>query len=163
MIDQNVLDALQEQYNRERKNGVAYEGAAAMFGEMGLDGFEAWCLREGAAELEHARAFYCHIQNVGGTPVVGSLSAPAAIDTGDGVALSAVALSIMTAILETEEANAGALSGIYKLGEPQTCAFLIDVIRDQSRDIGELSTLVGRVEYADDRDGLLTINSELRG
>lgn len=76
MLKTEVEDALNLQLNRETFSAYLYFSMAAWLGGRNLIGFSHWMYAQGIEELIHARKFYEHIQQRGGTVRLGAVAGP---------------------------------------------------------------------------------------
>lgn len=76
MIEKTVLDALNEQINKELFSSYLYLSMAAWFEEQNLPGFAHWMRLQAEEEREHAMKFYDHILERGGRVALKAIEAP---------------------------------------------------------------------------------------
>ena len=78
MIGKAMLDAMNEQINREMFSSYLYLSMAAHFEEKNLAGFAHWMRTQADEEREHAMKFYDFILDRGGKVALKAIAAPKA-------------------------------------------------------------------------------------
>ena len=76
MIGKPVLDAMNEQINKELFSSYLYLSMAAYFEDKNLAGFAGWMRNQSNEEREHAMKFYDFILERGGRVMLKAIDAP---------------------------------------------------------------------------------------
>jgi ferritin len=141
-MDNQVVSALQEQFNRERYNAQVYFAIADAMENMAYDGFAKFFRGQAQGELEHARKFAEFLISKRVNPEYMGLS---------GVSLSADSVvELARAAFNRELDTTRNLENLYTLADdnntPQVCAlldwFLVEQIEEEtwSADLLDLVT-----------------------
>jgi len=76
MLNKKIEKALNSQLNAEAYSGYLYWSMSAALEGMGLRGFAHWMRVQAGEELGHAKKFYGHIVERGGTVKLTAIDAP---------------------------------------------------------------------------------------
>ncbi len=76
MIDKQMEDALNVQFNKELASALIYAAMAADFSVKGFNGFARWMTLQAKEETSHAMKFYEFILDRGGRPVFSAMEKP---------------------------------------------------------------------------------------
>lgn len=71
-----VVEAMNEQINRELYSAYLYLSMAGWFDSQHLPGFASWFRVQAREELAHAERFFDHLIDRGCTPALGAIDAP---------------------------------------------------------------------------------------
>lgn len=138
-MDRIVLDALQEQFNRERGNREAYRIMANGLDAVNWPGSSAWMRKASDEEAGHADKFAGYIVDRNEVPRYDALPAPQPV-SGDDLVL------FFEAALALEMANTEKIKELYYASEQaedfQTCNFLIWAIDEQTKAERELTDIL---------------------
>ena len=157
-FSEDLLKALQEHLNLERKAHIAYFAAAIWCAERELKGFSKFFNVESKDEHEHAAHIGDYLISRGQTVELHHLDAPSQRwDT-------AADLMASSFLMETEVTTS--LQQIYALAErssdTRTTVFLDPLIEQQTQAEHQFAHLLGRVRFADQQAAaLLLIDQEL--
>lgn len=158
-MDKITLDALQEQFNRERANREAYRALAANLENVNWSGSAAFMLKASNEEADHADRFAAYIVDRGQAPRFDALPAPIFV-TGEDL------LPYFTAALALERANTEKIKEIHYAAEQgedtQTCVFLIWAIEEQTKAERELADIILMLNRLDN-NGRIFYDHELGG
>ena len=157
-FSEDLLKALQEHLNLERKAHVAYFAAAIWCAERELKGFSKFFNAESKDEHEHAAHIGDYLISRGQTVELHQLDAPSQRwDT-------AADLMASSFLMDTDVTTS--LQQIYALAErssdTRTTVFLDPLIDQQTKAEHQFAHLLGRVRFADQQAAaLLLIDQEL--
>ena len=76
MASQKILDALNQQLNKEMFSSYLYLSMAAYFDSKNLSGMSSWMRFQSEEEYEHAMKFYDFILRIGGEVKLTSINSP---------------------------------------------------------------------------------------
>ena len=76
MASQKILDALNQQLNKEMLSSYLYLSMAAYFDTKNLSGMSSWMRSQSEEEYEHAMKFYDFILRIGGEVKLTSIDSP---------------------------------------------------------------------------------------
>lgn len=76
MISQNMVDAINEQINKEMFSSYLYLSMSAYFGRIGLSGAAHWMGLQSKEENEHAMKLFSHVADRGGKVILKAIDAP---------------------------------------------------------------------------------------
>ena len=76
MISEKMVDALNDQVNKEMFSSYLYLSMSAYFDGKNLAGMSQWMKLQAQEEYDHAMKFYDYILRVGGTVKLGAIDAP---------------------------------------------------------------------------------------
>lgn len=76
MISEKMVDALNDQVNKEMFSSYLYLSMSAYFDGKNLAGMSQWMKLQAQEEYEHGMKFYDYILRVGGTVKLGAINAP---------------------------------------------------------------------------------------
>ena len=157
-MKQQLIDALQEQFNRERMNHAAYRALADQLDNMYWPGSSAWMRKSSDEEQAHADKFAAYMVDRNITPRYAPLEAPAALGETD-------LTRFFEAALELEQGNTESIKELYYVAQesedPQTCTFLIWALDEQTaaeRELTDYITMLRRLS----NDGMLVFDNELK-
>lgn len=127
-MDIDVTNRLQMQFNHERQNSQIYSCVSNCFKNQALDGFASYFMKQSEQELGHAQMVADFLISKRVAPNYAPLDA---VPLGNNPSpLEMAKLSYATEIGTTE-----ALQRIYSVAEasdePQVCAFLVDMLKEQ--------------------------------
>jgi ferritin len=139
MLSQLLIDALNQQYTRERQNAEAYEALAVSLEVAVWSGSAKFMQHAAQDERSHAKIIKRYLIDRLATPIVGALAQPVSLDAGHLPQAFRVAFVL-------EHNNTEALKELYYLAEneedPQTCVMLIPLLEEQTRSEGELNDII---------------------
>jgi ferritin len=75
-MKEKLVNALNEQVNKELYSAYIYQSMAAYFDSKNLEGFSAWMDVQAQEEMEHARKIYDFIQDRGGRVKLTAIAEP---------------------------------------------------------------------------------------
>ncbi|MGM0639814.1 MAG: ferritin [Thermotogota bacterium] len=75
-MKEKLVNALNEQVNKELYSAYIYQSMAAYFDSKNLEGFSAWMDVQAQEEMEHARKIYDFIQDRGGRVKLTAIDEP---------------------------------------------------------------------------------------
>ena len=151
-MDNDVKDGLQYQLNIERMNAQKYFYIASAMSNMAYDGFASFFTKQGHGELEHANKIAEFLISKRIQPEYCSLM---------GVNLPSNVAELTKEAFRTELTTTTDLSTLYQLaednGEPQVCAFLVDLLVEQVEEETWSADLMDLVSRADE-NGLIVLD-----
>ena len=164
MLTNEIINALQAQYNKERQNAVLYESLAACFAFMNLEGFEKFMHAQAADETGHARKFFDYLNELGQRPQPGPLAA-VTHELNAGIFGDTLTMFQMAYAAEIE--NKSAPETLAQLadesGDQTTEAFLNPLLTDQQSSIHEFEVWLTRLTIAQgDGAALLALDGGLQ-
>lgn len=105
MISQTLVEAINEQINKEMFSSYLYLSMSAYFDGIGLPGAAHWMSLQSKEEYEHAMKLYGHLSDRGGEIVLKAIAAP---QTKWGSPMAA-----FVEILEHEKFITGSINDLY--------------------------------------------------
>lgn len=158
-MDTILLDALQEQFNRERGNREAYRLFSVNLDSVNWPGFSKWMLNASNEEAEHADKFSTHIIDRNEVPRFDALEAPRVVSGADP-------LSYFNAALQLEKVNTEAINELYEqaeeLEDPQLCVFLNWAVEEQTKSERELMDIILMLQRLDN-NGRVVMDAQMGG
>ena len=156
MLSEKVLQALQDQMNKERMNAQQYAALAGYLDAENWPGFSKWMLKASEDELTHFHKFESYLIDRNAAPFYTALDVPIRLD-------GSVPLPLFEAALKLEQENTVSILALDELADEdmdeQTDTFLIWAIDEQTKSERELVDAIlelGRV----DATGLLILDRE---
>ena len=158
-MNEDVLKALQDQFNKERGNREAYRCMAETLESLNWEGAAKWMRKASNEEGEHADKFAGHIVDRNEVPRFDALGAPKSVGGDDLLSYFGVALTLeqdnTKSILALDE-----LAG--KKGDGQLKVFLIWAKEEQTRSERELFDIILMLSRLDNT-GRMVFTDELGG
>jgi len=158
MLNENVQNALNDQFNAEMYSSYLYLSMNAWFKSINLDGFANWMFQQAKEELVHAMKFYDFILQRGGRVV------PAAIDAPHNEWESPLAVFIET--LAHEQKVTGLINNLVDVANQEhdhaTHIFLQWFVTEQVEEEENAGGVLEQLKLiGDDKSGLFMIDREL--
>lgn len=145
MIDSDVIQALQEQFNKERENSQVYSYASNICKNTSFDGFAKFFMKQSQQELDHAQMVADFLISKRVAPAYKVL---------DAVGLSSSLPELTQSVYKLEISTTDALEELYRVAEAneeyQVCSFLVDMLKEQIEEelwSFDLADLVGKADY----------------
>ncbi len=153
-MDRIVLEALQEQFNRERINRETYRLMSANLDAVNWSQAASYMHKASNEEGEHADKFAGYLIDRNETPRYDPLPAPVSPNGDDLV-------PYFEAALMTEKANTEGIKNVHYAAEQaedaQTCVFLIWAIEEQTKAERELTDILLMLRRLDNNGRLLFV------
>lgn len=153
-MEQDVINALQAQFNHERTNAQKYYYLADCMENLAYDGFAKFFKAQADGEMEHARM-------ISGYLISKRIKPEYAQVVGTGASSSLGVLQLATFAYETELGTTEALKEVYRVadeaGDFQVCAFIDTMLLEQIEEETVTADLVDQVKRVG-ADGLETLN-----
>src|SRR3954465_7060710 len=111
MLSATLVDALNEQINKELSSSLAYMALHAYFGDSNLEGFAHWMRRQYMEEHGHAVKLFDYMLLRGSLPTILALDAPRKMFTSP--------LEAMETALEHERRVTAAINDLYELANKE--------------------------------------------
>ena len=158
MISNKLLQALNEQINKELYSAYLYLAMAAYSASIGLNGFANWFSVQVKEELTHAEKFYNYVNQQSGRVVLKAVAQPAQDFS------STVELFKQT--LEHEKNVSKIISGLVDLAKKEnsyaTEAFLQWFVTEQVEEEASATEILQKLNLVGkDGQGLLMVDSQL--
>ncbi len=158
MLSEKMLNALNEQLNKELFSAYFYFGIAAYFKERSLDGFASWMEAQAEEELGHALRFYDYIFDRGGRVELERIEKPKQEFESPLKAFEAVYLH-----------EVGVTQSIFKLvdlakeeNDHATYNFLQWFVQEQVEEEASTKTIVDKLKIiGDSPQGIFMLDREL--
>jgi len=139
-MNENLLTALQDQFNMERQNAAIYDALAAQLDAVHWPGASAWMKRAADEERQHADKFSGYIVDRNGVPQFAGLVPVVAPQETDDLVL------FFDAAMGREQLTTEAIKALHVLADeaedPQTCAFLIWFLEEQTKSEREITDIL---------------------
>ena len=146
MINQEIVDALNNQINLEFRSAYNYLGMSAHFEQQDLRGFAKWCLVQHQEELDHAMRLYNYLLDRGGSIVFEDIKAPRSSFSST--------LEVFETALKQEQANTTSINELYekasKLNDHATISHLQWFVDEQVEEESLITEAVSLVKRAND-------------
>ena len=158
MLNKKIEKALNSQLNAEAYSGYMYWSMSAALEGMGLKGFAHWMRVQAGEELGHAKKFYEHIVERGGTVKLTAIEAPPTEWKS--------VLAMMEETLAHEQKVTALIHNLMNLAMAEkdhaAAVFLQWFVTEQVEEEATFGRLVRRLELAgDDARGLILFDREL--
>jgi ferritin len=158
-MDKITLDALQEQFNRERANREAYRVMADNLESVNWEGAAKFMRDASNEEAAHADKFGAYLIDRNQVPRYDALPAPLVV-SGDDL------LQYFDAALTLEVTNTEQIKELHYAAEQaedmQTCVFLIWAIEEQTKSERELQDIILMLRRLDN-NGRVVFDEKLGG
>ncbi len=159
MINQIVLKALNEQFEKEFYSSNLYLSMAAYFSANSLNGFANWMRIQAKEEMDHAMLIFDYILQRGGEVIVPKINEPE--HKWDSI------LEVITATYKHEQFVTESIHNLYSLATEHkdfaTCNFLQWFIKEQVEEEENTSELEARVKLCDNNKSyIFLIDTELK-
>lgn len=160
MLNNNVVELLQKQINKEFFSAYLYLDISAYFADANLDGFANWYKIQAQEERDHAMLFMEYLQNNDIRPVLGEIGAPK-LNVNEFI-------DALEESLRHEKYITASINDIYgeavKVKDYRSMQFLDWFIAEQGEEEKNATDLIGKFKvFATDGNGLYTLNEELKG
>jgi len=158
MIGQKMLDAFNEQINRELYSEYLYLAMAAWFRAANYDGFAAFFEKQADEERAHAMKFYKFVNERGGRVVLASIAAPEKDFAG--------VTKIFSLSLEHERFVTKSIHGLVELAAAErdhaSASFLKWYVDEQVEEEATMEGILAKLEMIkDNAQGLLFLDAQL--
>lgn len=107
MIPKAVLDALNQQIQKELSSAYYYLSMSVHFQSVNLDGFSHWMRKQYTEETEHAMKIFDFVHERGGKVVLEAIEKPAAEFK--------TPLDVMKLVLDHEKKVSASINAVYEL------------------------------------------------
>lgn len=148
-LDPSMLEALNQQVNRERQNSVPYAAMAARCDYMALRGLGHFFRKSSGEELEHAQRLIDYIIDRNNEVTLLPLQGATLPSTPD---LSTLGATLLKEALALEEANTVKIKTLARMArdadDDQTSVMLIWFIEEQTKSVAELIDMVQQWTFA---------------
>jgi len=163
-LDPVILDALNRQITHERQSSAVYAAIGNRFAALNLPGMACFAQQHACKKSKQADKLSGYVLDRYGFPVVDALQG---IMPPEADMLSAARV-LFGAALQREQATTEALKTLYDLAEdaddPQTCQFLLCMLKKQTKTEAELSEIAARSVFAEGcAAAVLLLDQELGG
>jgi ferritin len=156
MLSENLLLMIAAQHTHERQNQAVYTALSLAADVAVWPGMSVFFDKAAGEEGKHAEALAEYLIDRGASPGMDALQAVNLPDASPPVMLDAA--------LEVERQNTAALIALYSAaetdGDPQTCAFLLPLLAEQTRSERELSDWATRFRRCS-ADGWTLLDDEI--
>lgn len=157
MISEKLMNALNEQIQKEMASAYLYLGMAVHFEAEGLQGFAAWMQKQATEEWEHAMKLYHYLFEVGAKPV---------LKTIPEVKISYGApKSVIEEVLKHEQYITASINSLYKLAQSEedfkTVSFLTWFVNEQVEEEASVNAILDKFKYAEGGAGLMFLDKAL--
>jgi ferritin len=158
MLSKKMLDALNDQINKEMYSAYLYMAMSAYSDSQGLKGFSNWFYVQYQEEMEHAMRIYHYIQEQGGRIKLKALDEPPA-DFGD-------ALEMFEKTLEHEQFITKSIHGLVDLAVSEkdyaTQIFLQWFVSEQIEEEANDNEIIDKIKLIGKQgNGLYMLDREL--
>ncbi|NJE31369.1 ferritin [Thermococcus sp. 18S1] len=151
MLSEKMLEALNEQLNRELYSAYLYFSMAAYFEDMNLEGFANWMKAQAEEELGHALRFYNYIYDRNGRVELKEVQKPPKEWESP--------LAAFEAAYEHEQFISKCINELAALAEEEkdysTRAFLEWFINEQVEEEANVKKIVDKLKFAKDSPQVL--------
>lgn len=148
-LDPVVLDALNRQITNERQNSAIYSAIGNRFDMLNLPGLACFAHHNACKKSKHADKIRAYVLARYGFPIVDMLQA---VDPPQADMLTAARVLFAWALLR-EQATTEQIKTIYAMAEdaddPQTCQFLLCLLKKQTKAEAEFSELSAKGQFAE--------------
>ena len=160
MLSKPILDAINNQIQKEFESAYLYLGMAAHFDANNLPGFAKWMRKQFEEEQLHAFKFYDYVNDQRGEVVLQPIAAP--------LAKFGRPIEIFQQVLEHEQKVTASLKAIYELalkeGDQATQFALQWFITEQVEEEKNDSDVIERIKMAGDMPfGLMFLDQHVLG
>lgn len=158
MISKKITDSINEQINKEIYSGYLYLAMAAYSASIGLNGLANWFKVQLQEEMAHAQKFYDYVVQQGGRVVLYAIDEPPK-DFKD-------ARDLLQKTLDHEKMVTKRINNLVKLAKKEndhaTETMLQWFVTEQIEEEANPTEILQKLDLiGKDRDGLLTIDSQL--
>lgn len=157
MVNQKVVNALNEQINKEMESAYLYLGMSAYFESCALTGFAGWMAIQAKEEMEHAMKIYKYLFEIGAKPVLGAIKAQTTEYESP--------IEVVKKFLQHEQEVTSSVNSLYELSfnekDYKTQSFLTWFIDEQVEEEASVSAILDKFKYIDGNAGLLILDKEL--
>lgn len=158
MMDKQMLDALNVQFNKELASALIYAAMAADFAVKNFNGFARWMTLQAQEETSHAMKIYEFILDRGGRPVYEAMEKPQQSWDSPQKAFEA-ALAHEQFITQSIDELAGLAR---KLDDKPAEVFLHWFISEQVEEESTVETILGKFDLiGSNANGLYMLDKEL--
>lgn len=156
-MNNTLLQALKDQLTMERQNAAIYDALSAALDVVFWDGSSKFMKASANEEREHADKFCAYIVDRNGSPAFAALD-ECNVPSGDDLS------SYFEAALAREKVTTEALKVLYYTSEeaedPQTCAFLLPFMIEQTESERQLTDFVLMLKRLD-KNGWIAFDKKL--
>jgi ferritin len=157
-MDSKVQTKLQAQHTMERTNSAIYQSLAVGLDASGWPGFSAFMANSAREETDHAQRLERYLIDRGTRVVFEGLDAAPLINSNNP-------MDYYTAALEREYATTAALTDLHMTAwnatDLETCNFLLWFFLEQTKSIGEITTILARLANAGEA-GMTALDIDMR-
>lgn len=158
MLSKKMIDALNEQINKEMYSAYLYMAMSAHSEEIGLSGFANWFMVQYKEEMSHAMKIYHYLQDQGSKIVLGAIEAPPSEFKSP--------LDMFKKTLTHEQFVTKSINGIVDLAisekDHATQIFLQWFVTEQVEEEANDNELISKLEMiGDNSGGLYMLDKEL--
>jgi len=158
MLDKKLLDAMNEQINKELYSAYLYLSMAAYLDSENLSGFAHWMRAQAQEEQEHALKFYDHIYERGGRVTLQAIDEPPAGFESP--------LAVFEETLAHERKVTGLINNLYAIALEQndyaSQAFLQWFVSEQVEEEDNASRILETLKMVGDKgQALVMLDREL--
>ena len=158
-LDEQMMAALQKQFDRERRNQSVYFHLSLEFLRIGLPGFSAWASRQAGEEMEHAAKIGRYVADIRGGKVLTRALEPVEFEIAD--VRSAIELGA-AAEAETTEAILELSDLADMTNDRGVLHFLFWFIQEQESSEAEFKTRLQQLDLiAGDNTAILAMDADL--
>jgi ferritin len=160
MLSKPVVDAINNQIQKEFESAYLYLGMAAHFDANNLPGFAKWMRKQFGEEQEHALKFYDYVNDQRGEVVLQNVAAPAA--------KFGKPIEIFQQVLAHEQKVTASIKAIYELalkeGDQATQIALQWFISEQVEEEKNAADVIEQLKMAGDMPfGLMFLDQHVLG
>lgn len=157
MLSEKMIDALNEQINREMYSAYLYMAMSADSESKGLKGFANWFSVQYQEEMTHAMKIYRYVLEQSGRVVLKTIEQPG-IEFGSP-------LDMFNATLKHEQFITKSINELMDLAmelrDHATQIFLQWFVTEQIEEEGNDNEIIDKLKLAGDGNGLFMIDKEL--
>ena len=163
-LDPVILDALNRQYTNERQSSAIYSAIGNRFAALNLPGFACFAHHHACKKTKQADKIRGYVLDRYGFPVVDALQM---VDPPQADMLTAARVLFAYALMR-EQMTTEAYKTLYDLSEdaddPQTCQFLLCLLKKQTKTEAMFSEVAARAQFAEGcAAAVLMLDKELGG
>lgn len=160
MIKQEMIEAINNQIQKEMFSSNLYLSMAAYYDEKNLNGFAHWMRIQAQEEMTHALKFFDHLLSRGGKPIIKEIPAP---KTTWESTLAVFEEALAHERMITDSINQLADLSI-KLGDHASHVLLQWFITEQVEEESQTEEILDRLRLTHEAPGgLFILDSELKG
>ncbi len=149
MISKRMLDALNEQINKELFSGYLYMAMSSHSSDIGMDGFATWFMAQYHEEMFHAMKMFEYVQDQGGKVILKAIDKPE--ESWDSP------MAILKATLEHEKEVTASINALVRIAEEEhdyaTHTFLQWYVTEQVEEEKSASDIIAHLELSGGEKG----------